>query len=526
MTVTGRDSLTTGARGWKLAFLLDRASDDPACVIGRPEWSWGAELSRSFPGCVAWNDIDEARRSGPYGLILWAPRRTGVRPLAERAASLASLLAPAGSLLLLLPNRLPARAGPRHLLWALKTPAATVWGCRRAIRRAGLSPAAEFLPIPKLSDPEEFVLASSEEAARSLARHGPGLRVAPAIFHDGFLYLTGPDAGGLGRTERALGAALAGRASGPADPVIERFDLRARGALVLVCRGARSGRRLLARTAPAGKALDAVARHAEWTARVREAPGMPDPVVRCVPAPLGAVEVRGQPVYLEDHVSGTIAWRVAARRGRRPAVAQGLYRFLGQFNAGTARTSVLDSDTVDRMLQLWESDVAVGFPGDLARGLERLRAALRRRLEGTSRTLVWAHGDFGFGNALVDADSGALRAVIDWETAHDTELAGVDLLNFLVQGHRMGRHGGFAASLMDVGRGMLGGERLGGTDRAAGAYLNRFGVGPEQLRDALALCCLRWVRREARYADLFARTAGDAEAAVRWAGELLGATTE
>jgi hypothetical protein len=34
------------------------------------------------------------------------------------------------------------------------------------------------------------------------------------------------------------------------------------------------------------------------------------------------------------------------------------------------------------------------------------------------------------------------------------------------------------------------------------------------------------VWREARYADLFARTAGDAEAAVRWAGELLGATTE
>jgi aminoglycoside phosphotransferase (APT) family kinase protein len=183
---------------------------------------------------------------------------------------------------------------------------------------------------------------------------------------------------------------------------------------------------------------------------------------------------------------------------------------------------VLGPDVVDGLLHLWEPEVTVRLPDAVARGLERLRDALRRRLLGASRTLVWAHGDFGFGNALVDADSGALRAVIDWETAHDADLAGVDLLNFLVQAHRMARHAGFAESLRHVGRGLLAGARR-ETDRETGAYFNRFAIGPDQIREALGLCCLRWVLREARYAELFARTAGDAEAAVRWAGEVLAA---
>jgi hypothetical protein len=42
----------------------------------------------------------------------------------------------------------------------------------------------------------------------------------------------------------------------------------------------------------------------------------------------------------------------------------------------------------------------------------------------------------------------------------------------------------------------------------------------------LGLCCLRWVFREARYPDLFARTAGDAADAVRWAVHILGGPGE
>jgi hypothetical protein len=265
-----------------------------------------------------------------------------------------------------------------------------------------------------------------------------------------------------------------------------------------------------------------VARHAGWLARLRAAPGMPESVVRQVPAPLGQVAVRGESVHLEDYVSGTIAWRVAAHRGLGPSVGRGLHRFLDAFNGATARTEVLGAATADRLLHLWESE-AVGVPDDLARGLDRLREALGRRLEGTSRILVWAHGDFGLGNALVDAESGALRAVIDWETAHDTELAGVDLLNFLVQRRRMTGHEGFAGSLIHLGRELLAGAGA-GTEPEVGAYRRRFGIGPDQLQDALGLCCLRWVMREARYPDLFARTAGDALAAVRWCGELLGVT--
>lgn len=516
--------VVTGERGWKLSFLLDRNAHDSVGVVGRPEWPWGAELARHFLRCSVWAEVEDARRAGPYGLILWAPRRGGQGALSHRIRRLASFLAPSGTLMLMLGNRIPARDGLRHLLWALRTPGSTVWGYRRAIRRAGLSPTAEFLPIPKPANPEEFVLSRSEEAGRSLDRPGTGFTIPPAVFHDAFLYLTGTDDGGLRRTERDLAAAFAEVPAVGASPVVERFDLRDRGALVLVCRDVRSGGRILARTARSGPALDAVARHAAWTARLRAAPGLSDAVVRRVPRLLGTTDVRGHRVFLEEYVPATIAWRVAAHHGRHRAVGRDLFGFLGDLNAATARTVVLNGDAADRLLRLWERDVSVRFPEELARALERLRHTLRARLEETSRTLVWGHGDFGLGNALADPGSGALRAVIDWETAHEDELVGVDLLNFLVQRDRMEQHGGFAAGLARVGQRLLAGRHQ--AEPQTGEYLTRFAIGPDQLRDALGLCCLRWVFREARYPDLFARTAGDAADAVRWAVHILGGPGE
>jgi len=50
--------------------------------------------------------------------------------------------------------------------------------------------------------------------------------------------------------------------------------------------------------------------------------------------------------------------------------------------------------------------------------------------------IVFGHGDFGYGNILCDSNTASLTGIIDWDTARDIELPGVDFINLLIQKFR------------------------------------------------------------------------------------------
>lgn len=71
--------------------------------------------------------------------------------------------------------------------------------------------------------------------------------------------------------------------------------------------------------------------------------------------------------------------------------------------------------------------------GQAQETLEILDAHLRQRLAAASLQLTLGHGDFTPGNVLVDARTGSLCAVVDWDTYHPTEICGVDRWHFVLQ---------------------------------------------------------------------------------------------
>jgi aminoglycoside phosphotransferase (APT) family kinase protein len=138
-----------------------------------------------------------------------------------------------------------------------------------------------------------------------------------------------------------------------------------------------------------------------------------------------------------------------------------------------------------------------------------LIGALEARLLGREQLLAWAHGDFGYGNALVNPATGELTGVIDWDTAREDELAGVDLVNFLTQRHRMEHGVPLSGALEAVG------------DRVLRAEFEA--VPPEAAREVLVVTFLRFFQRSARYPRVFAREHADLRRAAGWCERVLRA---
>jgi aminoglycoside phosphotransferase (APT) family kinase protein len=149
-----------------------------------------------------------------------------------------------------------------------------------------------------------------------------------------------------------------------------------------------------------------------------------------------------------------------------------------------------------------------------------LRSLLRTRARGAERTRVWAHGDFGYGNAMVDPRTGALRGIIDWDQAR-VDLAGVDLLNFLVQREMGARACSFLAAFTDVARRVAtGGFRA---VHPSVDYEERLGLSPAERRDLVGWAALRMAERAIRYPRLFDRSRAETGEVLRAACEAISA---
>jgi hypothetical protein len=138
--------------------------------------------------------------------------------------------------------------------------------------------------------------------------------------------------------------------------------------------------------------------------------------------------------------------------------------------------------------------------------LARLRKRLRERTVGRNAVVVWAHGDYGYGNVLVDS-RGDVTGIIDWSTGREEELGGIDRLNFEVQRYRI-----------EEGRPLV---------DALNRTMNRFPSMPAQFngsvsaRDLMAVCVVRYVARDLQHVGVSRRKARDLWEALRWAHELL-----
>ena len=510
-----------GSVGPKLAALLRLAPDAAVSLIGRSQPGWVEETGDHFPRARRLWTPDELEGRGDQALVVWSPGVLRSGDLASGLRAVRRALAPTGTFILLAPNRFALRRIRRAPLGVLFGGLRSERGYRSLLRGAGFAQIHPFLGLPEPQNPEEFVAFGSGEVtyqhdASSIERalHASGLY---PLLHESFVYLASGEAGGPSPFLAALGQGL-GEDGAPL--LLDRFAMRRRGALVMLARTAPEGRRLALRVTTDAVVAAVVGETRRWTAAIHDHPQIPGAVKELVPAPCSDLVVDRNRVQVETLLRGTIGWKLAPDPRLEGPLFASVQGFARDLAVATGSTRRLDYDAVDALLP------PLSYPwldGTLRQRLETLRQSLRLRVLGSRRDLAWNHGDFGYGNVLSDERSGRLTGVIDWDQARE-DLAGVDLLNFLLQRAR----GAAEDSIHNLLAGFAD-DFLAGGFRALDPRIDfedALPIDQDRRADLLAWTIWRFLERDLRYPDRRGRRKDSLDAMLDWAITHLGERSE
>jgi hypothetical protein len=250
--------------------------------------------------------------------------------------------------------------------------------------------------------------------------------------------------------------------------------------------------------------------NAEWTERIHRSAFSPS-VKRFVPKPTATFPLRDGMVYVEELVEGTIAWKLAGKPQIEPVMLGEMCDFLLQFNKETAADVSVSAALFERLSVTVH---AMSTDRETALLMDILTQRLRERTMGTDHQLVWSHGDFGYGNAIAASRTGSLCGIIDWDQARE-DLAGVDLLNFLIAREQMRSRMSLSATFVRVGPHMID-QGFRWFDPGI-QYEEHFPLTPRQRSELLGWFALRMAQRTAIYPSVLKSSTDEVHSILRWA---------
>jgi len=491
---------------WKIALLLRLPPGARIALHGELAVSWEQSLaSRGYRPVISPNG-----HAADCDAVLHFPGRTDTQPPPLRP--LFASLGERGQFFGLFRRRLSLFRGIRGALGNLVASDAVLqYICERELRALSLDYSL-WVPLPSLHGLEELAYAqNTAEVGASLGR-GAGKSRLFRYFSDGFGVHASRKAGnGLAALLDVLQEKLRREGSTPGNLHVARFDLRARGALVLILGAGALEYDLVCRFGYAGATRQQLQRHWDLQSALR-ADLLRDPAIaRYIPRGIAQFDLDEYRGWIEERVVGTVSWRLPGKFRRH--VEQQLLHFLAGVGRLAAAPRQASAEDLEAQLNLWAEQDS-WESASLQEPLAAMRELLSRALRTEPFHYGWAHGDFGFGNAIVAAETGDLRGIIDWETAGRAAPIGIDLFNLLLQRRLTSHRGNLAAvvaQLLDlIQAGSLGTEIAG-----LGDFLARFLPSGRQQYVCFGLALYRWVRRELRYAVAAGWSADDLAGALR-----------
>jgi len=418
-----------------------------------------------------------------------------------------------GQLLGFFRHRWTLTAGIRAAIRNLLTPHASGLGSSlRAIRRGGLPVAAVWVPIPSLQVPEELVARTDyTEIATSKASSSSVYGAFVARFHDGFVVAAARRHLGIHALAEKIHCGMKASDHSSASAEVIRFDMRDRGALVLFLRTS-DGLDRVCRIANGPTITNHLQRHWDMQRAIRKATVSAEKVHSRIPEPFVELMIDGRKCWVERRMEGTIGWRLAP--SQRHELSVQLVEFLRDLAEATAHRVTFSEQDLSDLINAWPVASSRLSTQDMESELARLSRYLDAAFTNSITTVGWAHGDFGYSNAIAVASSGQLRSVIDWETASDRCPIGVDLFNFLLQIRvieaKQTLNHAVRALVREVQE-----EKLGIEIKGIDPYLRRFLPGSADAMAVLGLTLYRWVKRDRRYAAAVGWTDDHFAAALR-----------
>lgn len=94
-------------------------------------------------------------------------------------------------------------------------------------------------------------------------------------------------------------------------------------------------------------------------------------------------------------------------------------------------------DWIERPLRTLRSLVEPRAGSSEAQAMDRLRTEVRSAVEGATVPIGWIHGDLWSDNLLIDAQSGRITGIVDWDSALDAGLAAHDQLHLILYSRKV-----------------------------------------------------------------------------------------
>lgn len=393
----------------------------------------------------------------------------------------------------------------------------TPGGYKKALTAVGFSGIAEFMVFPTLRTADEYVNTAHGDIelpayVSIIHKIFHRLRIFRYVHGDLLYIATVESSGGLEAFAKQVNRQIA--AHGLAyDPLhLERFDMRDRGALMLMLSDSAKKHRVVARVTVSDLVNSVVSKNASFTDRIHSLVTLNARIIDLVPKTIATFEYRSCFVYVENRIPGVLVWKVSGnRRIEKRAYAES-FEFINAFNIATATEKTVDSDLFDELIghDLSSIKSAMGGLKGIDVIVKNIELRLRQYFTGRQVSTVWGHGDFGYGNILCDPSSGNIQGVIDWDTHVLNELPGVDFCNLVLQKSSRDFDGDVAKALEEMSRTI---ERSGVLDITLPQYgKGVFHFTAQDYEICLCLAGIRMIKRSIPYQKEFSlRKAGYAK---------------
>lgn len=436
----------------KIAFLLDTAPDATVLLIGDHALEWETDFKNYFSVCDTCETLsDEIEKliigSSKYDLIVWdATSHRNYRCFKKNLRLVDRHLKEYGCLICF-----ASKGDTFHRLMSFLRyrkiedggaglSAADIKGL---LSQAGFGVIRKFIPLPSLEDMEEIVNADIGDFQLPgyyplLLRIANKMGLYNNLHTQLFLIATKNSNDGIHKILNRLEDELSAEDRREIRLLLERFDLRERGALLLFVAD-QLGMKHVVRVATHPAIDRIIKQNTIWTHRIYSDYRISEWLRNLIPAPLAKFDWDGRFVYVERRLPGVLAWKVAKIGRIEKKIFKDSKRLIDEFNRTTQRELQVDEGLFDVIVKK-DIDNLRGLLIDeleCPRAFDRVQNYLKEILINRKCSIVIGHGDYGYGNILVDPFTGNLSGVIDWDRAREFEMYGVDLLNLIIQRERI-----------------------------------------------------------------------------------------
>lgn len=378
-------------------------------------------------------------------------------------------------------------------------------GFCRAMMRAGLKDWQAFIPMPKLIRPGEMVKIGSQLLELPFNKHSlTRLSRNCDLFNvitEGYIFFSPAEKLENGQLLKKCTMHFSEPHSDfPRLLNLERIDIRDRGAMILFLSGQKSKHRIIARVVSDSRTREIVSRNKKFLNFLHGLKSLPPNLKKLLPLPLGDFESNGSSVFMEQMLPGILSWKVNKGKLRNRIYLESVNFLLDLNRASRVKVEMTDA-LIDHLLldDLERIEACPGIIPLIKNELFKNFKKLRKDMLGRQAVLAFSHGDYGYGNILVDSINGRITGVIDWDAGRHLEFAGVDFINLEIQRNRIEEKNGFYEAFSAVAKRVL---NLDSQSTLSG-YRNEFGLEGDLSRIQLSVAFLRYIARSANYPEMF-----------------------